>query len=199
MKARSRAEAVRRGENVRERTTGIRLALLTSMCKALLQLRNGKSYENRAIILCLYYAIGRGGEVSVLNFDNLRWDVDDDYLWTGWNEFKTGHSSEISYHPSATSYAVDILHALACYIVTAGGKLSDNKHPDEPTWLFPNMADLADGGPAAKTSRIISSLIGSVDGLGVEHTSHGLRVGSSDDLAMNELIDIVALIALGGW
>lgn len=199
MKNRGRAEAVRRGEMVREHTTGIRQKLLLRICEALLKKRTAASYSERAIILALYFAIGRAGEVAMLNCDNIHYDEDDQALWTGWNEQKTGHCNEIPYFPSAISYKMDFFHALACYIITAGGKVSDNSNPEEPTWLFPNMADLKAGGPATKTSRLLASLVGQVEGLSKEHTSHGLRAGAADDLAMNELVDIVALISLGNW
>jgi hypothetical protein len=197
VKSRGRAAAVRRGEMIREHTTGIRAKLLLRICQALLKKKTALTYEQRASVLCLYYAIGRAGEVAAINCDNMRFDEDDQCLLTGWNEFKTGHCNEIPYFPHAKSYEMDIFHALACYFVTAGGGLR-NDDPDEPNWLFPNLAKLK-GGPASKISKMLSDLIGDVEGLTKEHTSHGLRAGPSDDLAMNELVDIVALISLGNW
>jgi hypothetical protein len=197
LKNRGRADAVRRGEMIREHTTGIRAKLLLRICEALLKRTSGISYELRATILFLYYAIGRAGEVAAINCDNMRYDEDDECLLTGWNEFKTGHCNEIPYIPHAKSYQVDIFHALACYIVTAGGDLR-NDDPDEPNWLFPKLAKLKNG-PAPKISAMLAGLIDDVEGLTDKHTSHSLRAGPADDLAMNELVDIVALISLGNW
>jgi len=62
----------------------------------LLKNKNAVLLEERAVILALYHAIGRAGEVAALNFTNRRWT---DCLWSGWNEFKTGKDSEINFFP----------------------------------------------------------------------------------------------------
>jgi hypothetical protein len=67
VKNRGRADAVRRGERIREHTTGIRAKLLLRICEALLKRKSGMSYEHRATILFLYYAIGRAGQVATTN------------------------------------------------------------------------------------------------------------------------------------
>jgi hypothetical protein len=43
----------------------------------------------------LYHSVGRGGEVSTLDFNNMHWGEDDEMLWTGWNELKTGRGGEV--------------------------------------------------------------------------------------------------------
>jgi hypothetical protein len=199
LKLRGRAAAIKRGENVRDRTQGIRRTLLIRLCDHLLKVGSAKALEQRAILLTLYHSVGRGGEVSTLNFNNLRWSEDDEMLWTGWNELKTGRNTEISYHEDYDSYQVDQIHALACYIITAEGKLKGSADPDEPDWLFPDFANLADGGASTKATAILRALVGVVEGLDAKHTSHGLRAGPTDDMAMNRVCDVVCMIARGNW
>lgn len=157
----------------------------------------------RLIVLCVYHAIGRGGEVAFMNLDAMRFDEDQHGLWTGWQETKTGHQNEIPYFPDIADWEVDTIQALAVYAITAinRGKLTDNPLPEEPNWLFPEYVSLVDGGAATKVSKILSTLQkkGRVEGLGVEHTSHGLRAGPSDELAMNEQVDVIAMIMRGNW
>ena len=201
LRARACAEAIKRGQNVRNKTAGICKQLLTKLSAFLAKAGDALSHENRAIILCLYDAIGRASEVSVLNLDNIYWDPDDEMLWTGWNQVKTGRCTEISYHPDAESFLLDVYNALAVYIITSGGKLSKNSNPDQPNWLFPGLEKLADGGAASRVTRLLTQLFEqeSVPGLLKEHGSHGLRAGPSDDLAMNELVDVVSIICRGDW
>lgn len=198
LKSRGRAEAIRRGEAVRQSTRAIRRKLLTRIAEHLLKKGTAASMEERAVLLTLYHAVGRGGEVSTTNFDLMQWDEDDEALWTIWNQVKTGRCGDISMHPDAENYKMCVLHALACYIITAGGKLKSTDL-EAPDWLFPSFYDLAEGGASSKASRILKNLVGTVEGLEESHAGHGLRAGSCDDMATNHLLSIVSMIARGDW
>jgi hypothetical protein len=199
LKLRGRAEAIKRGENVRDRTLGIRRKLLIRLCDHLLKVGTVKAMEQRAILLTLYHSVGRASEASFLNLHNMYWSEDDEMLWTGWNEHKTGRNTEISYHEDYDRYEVCQIHGLACYIVTAGGKIRGSANPAEPDWLFPDFATLADGGASTKATAILKALVGVVPGLEAKHTAHGLRAGPTDDMAMNRVCDVVCMIARGNW
>lgn len=107
LRVRGRAEAIKRGDPVKESTLGIRRKLLKRISKHLVQEGTQLAYSERAILNTLYAAVGHGGEVSTVNMDILRWDEDDEALWTAWNQSKTGRSSDLSFHPDAESYLVD--------------------------------------------------------------------------------------------
>jgi hypothetical protein len=199
LKLRGRAAAIKRGENVRDRTMGIRRKLLIRLCDHLLMVGTVKAMEQRAILLTLYHSVGRASEASILNLYNMHWSEDDEMLWTGWNEMKTGRNTEISYHEDYDRYEVCQIHGLACYIVTAGGKIRGSGNPDEPDWLFPDFANLADGGASTKATAILKALVGVVPGLEAKHTAHGLRAGPTDDMAMNRVCDVVCMVARGNW
>lgn len=189
---------IRRGDRIKDKTLGIRRDLLIQICDELLKKGDTLCYRDRAVMLCLYHAIGRGGEVSTLNFQMMNWDENDDILWTGWHEAKTSQENEISYHPDRLSYKVDVIHALACYIVTQGGRLNSGD-PETKDWLFPEFYNLASGGASSKATRVLKSLVDKIPNLLAEHASHGLRAGPSDDLAMNELVDVISMICRGNW
>jgi hypothetical protein len=199
LKLRGRAAAIKRGENVRDRTLGIRRKLLIRLCDRLLVVGTVKAMEQRAILLTLYHSVGRASEASFLNMHNMQWSEDDELLWTGWNEHKTGRNTEISYHEDYDCYEVCQIHGLACYIITAGGKLRGSANTEEPDWLFPDFANLADGGASTKATAILKALVGVVPGLTAKHTAHGLRAGPTDDMAMNRHCDVVSMIARGNW
>jgi hypothetical protein len=157
----------------------------------------------RLVVLLVYHAVGRGGEVANLNLDRMYFDENDHALLTGWGEIKTGHDSEIQYFPSRNEWQTCVYNALAVYMITAihNGKLNTNTNPDEPLWLLPGYHALKPDGAATKITRILSDLCKkeTVEGLGPEHTSHGLRAGSADDLALNEAVDVIAIICRGNW
>lgn len=190
---------MKRGENVSDKRLGIRRELLVRICDELLKQGTAEALEERAIILMLYHAVGRGGEVATTNLDIMHWEENDKMLWSGWNQMKTGRGTELSFTSDSLNFEIDFLHALAAYIVTAGGSLASDPASDEPAWLFPGYTDLKNGGAASKVSRILKDLVGVVEGLDELHASHGLRVGPTDDLAMNIAVNIVSIIARGDW
>ena len=132
-------------------------------------------------------------------FELMRWNEDNSLLWLGWNSIKTATGSPLSFTSNSSDHRSDVFHALGCYIITAGGSLSRNDDTEDATWLFPAYTDLADGGAASKTSRALKDLIGKVDGLEDDHASHGFRVGPTDELALNHLVPLVAIVHRGGW
>jgi hypothetical protein len=195
--------AIKRGEQIKSSTLGIRKKLLLRIAKALVDIGSANSYEERAVILSLYHAVGRGGEISNTTFEAMEWNEEEAALFLNWPSQKTGTEGDISMHPNAKGqYLTDWIHAIACYIVTCAGRLGQaNNNPNDPSWLFPGYNDLADGGAASKASRILKKLweSGAVEGLRKEHTAHGLRAGSSDDMATNMYCHLVAMIARGNW
>jgi hypothetical protein len=160
------------------------------------------SDEKRLVILLLYHAVGRGGEVAFLNMENMHFDENDSGLWTGWSEPKTSRDNELPYFPNNNEYLTDVIHALGVYLIYAIAKGHLNTPTTDSTpWLLPGYQKVREAGVAAKVSKILSDLVkgGKVEGLASKHTSHSLRVGPADDLAMNESVDIISIIMRGNW
>eukprot|EP00542_Grammatophora_oceanica_P003567 CAMPEP_0194065926 /NCGR_PEP_ID=MMETSP0009_2-20130614/85740_1 /TAXON_ID=210454 /ORGANISM="Grammatophora oceanica, Strain CCMP 410" /LENGTH=749 /DNA_ID=CAMNT_0038718827 /DNA_START=67 /DNA_END=2316 /DNA_ORIENTATION=+ len=194
---RARAFAIKKGEAILKEANALRRKLLKQIGEALLEDGSKQAMESRALLMMLYHAVGRAGEVSTINFDLFRWDDDDEAVWVEWGQQKTGRTSPISLHPDAEGPLVDVIHALACYIVSAGD--IRNRNVDEPHWLFPSVASLVDGGASSKANRILEKLRGKIPDLCAGHTSHGLRAGATDDMANNYLCHLVCMIARGDW
>lgn len=196
-------KAIKRGDPIKSATLSIRHKLLNKIAEQLVKRGDAAAYEDRAVVVTLYHAVGRGGEVSHTYFEGMHWSEEDEALWTSWPEEKTGHNGDISFHANAKGeYLTDWIHSMGCYIITSAGRLgSVNKDPDDPSWLFPSYTNLADGGASSKASRILKSLHkeGSVKGLLAQHASHGIRGGASDDMATNKTCHIVNMICRGGW
>lgn len=201
--SRSRANAIKRGERVCDRTLGIRRKLLLAIATELARVGTFDNDLKRLVVVLVYHAVGRGGEVAFLNLSGMRFDQDDHGLWTGWGEVKTGHDNDLPYYPNKEEWLTCALHALGVYIISAihNGKLNRNPNIDEPIWLLPDFQGLANGGAATKITRILSELekTKKVEGLSEKHTSHGLRAGPSDDLALNEAVDVISIICRGNW
>ena len=102
----------------------------------------------------------------------------------------------MTFHPDACSYELDQFHALACYVIAGGG----TSHSPDPelagvSWMFPAFVNMSDGGASKKATRILKNLVGKVADLTDEMTSHGLRVGSTDDMAENTQVHIIEMTA----
>ncbi len=75
-----------------------------------------------------------------------------------WGEVKKGVQYLMTFHPDATNWRIDVLHAIACYVLCGqiGGKVSATPQESGVNWMFPSYVDLADGGGAAsKISRVV--------------------------------------------
>jgi hypothetical protein len=194
------AAAILRGETISDKRKGIRRKLLREICMYLLKQPNQIPKVERVVILALYYAVGRGGEVSAMNFNTMEWDAEDERLWTGWFEFKTGQSNAIDFLPDGEGdFLLDFYHAFAEYIICCKERLANSPNITEPNWLFPDYASLADGGAAAKTGRTLEKMVDHVPGLTKKHGSHAFRDGATDDMLAHPMISLIEAIMRGNW
>ncbi len=147
-------------------------------------------------------SVGRSTELSTATWDSSEYNVDDQSLVLDWREVKTGNETKMYYGPDSEGWLLDTIHSLSCYIIsnTQGTASSGkNNNEEEPDWIFPTLACLAKGGAAAHCTKLIQSCVGKVEGILKEHTSHTIRHGCTDDMAENSNLDIIAMIARGGW
>jgi hypothetical protein len=98
------ALAIKRGDPVKTATLGIRRELFSRICKAHMKLSTSASYEERAVVVSLHHAVGRGGEISGTTFEGMQWSEEDNAAWTVWPETKTGQSGDISFHADSSCY-----------------------------------------------------------------------------------------------
>ena len=122
LKLRAVTEAIRRGEKVSKKAVGFARKALSECCEFLMKQANGNvGAEERAVLLMLYHAVGRGGEVSSTSWDLAQWKDDVECLLAQWGETKKGQQYGMSFHPDASNWRVCTFNALACYLILTGG------------------------------------------------------------------------------
>lgn len=77
----------------------------------------------------------------------------------GLGEAKKGVQYLMTFHLDATNWRIDVLHAIACYVLCGqiGGKVRATPQESGVNWMFPSYVDLADGGAASKISRVVDN------------------------------------------
>ena len=65
--------------------------------------------------------------------------------------------------------------------------------------MFSNWVNLAGGAASTKTTNVIRSLVGKVEGITPEHDATSLRNGSIDDMAFNASVNTIDMTYRGGW
>jgi hypothetical protein len=206
LNARAANAAVFRGENISEKAKGIHREELLRIMRHFMAQGDAMSMERRAIMLLLYHSIGRAGEAAATNFNLLYWDDTHFLLWSGWNQMKASRGGELSYTCDSSNFELDLIHALATYVLSAGHKLSKRDLTRGPNgdvvpdlvWLFPDYAKLEGGGCAAKINNVLRQLY-EAKVTSMLFTSHGLRVGATNDLAMQSDVPFLSIVARGDW
>ncbi|MGH7954610.1 MAG: hypothetical protein ACREOZ_01480, partial [Gloeomargaritales cyanobacterium] len=202
LKMRGRAEAIRRGDPISEKTIGISRSTLKAMCVHLMKQNTPTAYESRCVLSSLFHATGRGGEVSTSTWDSAYWDLDGDMLIFDWRETKKAEESVMTFHPDASSFHLDQFHTLACYLLAGQGRYDAAAAliPGGTNWIFPAYVNMADGGAAAKVTRVVHQCLkDKVLGLTEDMSGHGIRVSSADTMVFNTSVHIVDAICRGNW
>lgn len=204
LRCRAAVAAISRGESVTKKAIGLSRKALINCCIWLMRQDDASlGYEERCILVILYHAVGRGGEVSTSAWNNAEWNVDHEFLSLKWGEVKNGQQPEMTFHPDTSEWMLDIFHALACYLIAGHGKSKASSSPaatDSIYWMFPAYVDMVKGGAASKASRIIDKCRkAGVEGVVEGANSHGIRVTATDDMTFHHLLSVFATIARGGW
>jgi hypothetical protein len=189
--------AVERGESVGDKAAGIRQKLLEDINRNLI--KEGR-YKEASAVCTLYHAVGRGGEVSTMTFSSMKWDSTLESLWAGWAEVKTAHYTDLSFFANTLSYGylTCFMWTFGAYIIMAAEAGHLRSRPHTPDFVYPDYQEKRSSA-AATVTKAIASLVGKVAGLLKAHTSHGLRVGATDDMLFNIFCHIACAIARGAW
>jgi hypothetical protein len=205
VKCRVAADCLARGGKITKKAVGFGREVLIDICDHLLKQEGDEAlgYEERCIVALLYAAVGRGGEVSYATWNSARWDKARQHLVFDWGEKKKGAQYVMTFHPDSTDWRVDVIHALACYVLCGQGsnqKASTSPQESGVHWIFGSYVGMAEGGAASKVSRILEKCRkGGVNGVPADSNSHGVRVGATDEMIFNHMLSIFAAIARGGW
>ncbi len=207
LKLRACALCIKRGGTVTKKHVGFPKKVLVECVKFLLKkYRDGTGYEERAALVMLFHAVGRGSEVAATTWDSATWDEDRQMLIFDWGEFKGGQQYIMTLHPSADvedGWVLDSFHSTASYLLCAPTKYKASASAAETgiNFMFPAYVDMADGGAASKVSRTIEKCRegGAVEGIPDDLTSHGIRVAAADEMMFNVNLPFFSAIARGGW
>ena len=195
--------AMARGEKVKNKTMGIPRSVLFDCAQYLLSLNTAQAIEERAVIVNLYAACGRSGEVTTQTWDHMTYDPERYAFVNYWGDTKNGQQSEMTYVPDAENFALDVGHALACNLVTGGfgnHRASATTAECGTNWIFPGYVDMTDGGAASKVTRILAKCkAGGVKGIPDNASSHGIRVSATNTMMFHEGLPLPSVIARGGW
>mmetsp|Transcript_19499 Transcript_19499/g.42365 ORF Transcript_19499/g.42365 Transcript_19499/m.42365 type:complete len:741 (+) Transcript_19499:209-2431(+) len=203
LKMRASVECIKRGGTVSKKAVGFARAALANSCEFLMgQDNQSLGYEERLVLLMLFHAVGRGGEVSTSTWDSARWDEDREFLELDWGEFKKGQQQIMTFHPDAKNWRLCIYHAFACYLLTSSGgnKASTTRVEAGISWILASYVDMREGGAATKAGKILKKCRdGGVKGIPEESGSHGIRVAATDCMIFNHLLQVFDVIARGNW
>ena len=123
LKMRACALCIKRGGTITKKHVGFAKKALEDCIKHLLQKYiNGTGYEERAVLVMLFHAVGRGSEVGSTTWDSATWDEDRQMLVFDWGELKGSQQYIMTLHPSADvedGWILDSFHSIACYLLCA--------------------------------------------------------------------------------
>jgi hypothetical protein len=111
--------------------------------------------RERLLLIMTFGAVGRGGELKFLRFDEWTWDC---YFQTpdiAWHEIKTLCDHLMMYVPDATSYHCDFFHAFGCYASVEQGLLRSHCSPSCKHHVFPNLHKLGEDAAARAITNIL--------------------------------------------
>ena len=114
---------ITRGGRISKKAIGFAKETLRDCCLYLCKHQNDTALglEERAILTILYHAVGRGGEVALTVWENVSWDADGNHKALDWGETKTSNQYLMTFHPDASGWVLDAIHALACYVSSSKG------------------------------------------------------------------------------
>ncbi len=202
LRCRAAVAAISRGEAVSKKAIGLSKEAIKNCCRWLMKQENeALGCEERCILVILFHSVGRGGEVSTSTWDEAEWNVDQEFLSLKWGEIKNGRQHEMTFHPDAMDWMLDMFHALACYIIAGPATAPKSSAAASGVhWMFPAYVDMVKGGAASKASRIIEKCRkNGVEGIPDGASSHGIRVTATDDMTFHHLLSVFCAIARGGW
>ena len=144
--------------------------------------------HDQFLIATQWQALGRPGELGLLNVSDFYWSTNVNTLMGDWSRMKANQESvhQLAFFASNLEWEVDIFHCIgtknACY-------------PDSGGKAYPLLSD---GGVAAYLNRVLKKLMEG-DEYDYTLTGYGIRRGGATAAAQNEYLTIYQIIQRGGW
>ena len=157
--------------------------------RGLLQANCAEGCFRKLVILQIFMAVGRTGEVGSLDWEQIKMDYANGLPFLNWRDLKCSKDKDVPILPSCSNSDLDLFVAYGDAAIMGQFNLEGPSPSGEPKALFPQFA-LVDK-LAPKVSRwLVDMMPGSksqfakfaVVELDPETTSHGLRHGSIDEM-----------------
>ena len=133
--------------------------LALKIVRHILKKKSAVSYEERLVVAILQSTLRRSEEVSTTSWKYASWDEKDKVCVMDWPETKIGTQGVgMSFGPDC-NWELDVIHSLASYLITNRGNAATI---GGGSWIFPQYANLASGGAAAKATKIVKACYGEV-------------------------------------
>ena len=194
---------ITRGGRISKKAIGFAKETLRDCCLYLCKHQNDTALglEERAIFTILYHAVGRGGEVALTVWENVSWDADGNHIALDWGETKTSNQYLMTFHPDASDWVLDAIHALACYVLANPSSSKGSTSEADITYMFPAYASI--GNVSDKVSRVLDKCRktdkneNGVETIPPEAASHSIRVSSFNQSLVGSTL--IEAISRGGW
>jgi hypothetical protein len=189
-----------RGEEIESATLGIRYHQLCEILDALIKQNKGKDMEAYAGLAIQRQACGRPSETGLMNLASANWD---NGLEVAWGNRKQGRQQYITFYPDGRDFLTCPYFAYAVLLLANPGY---HRNIYDKEWVFPGLADYADGGIATFLTNKIKEVVKKYNLTSVteDHTAHGVRAGAADDMLLsNDSMDRIGVyigaVYRGGW
>jgi hypothetical protein len=166
---------------------------LESICSSIIKncSNDNNAYQNRCKLVLTALAVGRGGEVKFLRWDEFWWD--DLFLSTEgvWTRMKTLTQHILYFQCDCIGYICDFYHSLGCYFsvedglyrIDHGNKKGNKKNTRANKFVFPDLRIVSNESVARMMTKLIRKH--SHQQFQQLNQSRGIRVGSNTELAMH--------------
>ena len=163
--------------------------VIESICGLLFRTGTRDSFHDRFLLSTQWQALGRPGELGLLNVTDFSWSNSGHCLLGDWSRFKANQESvsQLSFFASNLSWQLDIFHCIGAWNAAYGD--SSNK-------AYPLLHE---GGVAGYVNCVLKNLLEGEEYENVSLTGYSLQRGGASTAAQNEHLTIHQIIQRGGW
>jgi len=151
----------------------------------------------RVVLVLLFLACGRGGEIADMSWLNCLWCGTEMMFTLLWGQLKTGRQKVINFPCDYDCPEMDFYHSMGSYLMF---------YTTTATAVFPSLKRQT-GSSAAVCTTYLKTFTPAdknrktptVKGLSNNSTSHGVRIGAANEMVRSPTCGLFNAIARGGW
>jgi hypothetical protein len=182
----------------------ISLVDLKFICKKLLRESTFQStnLQSRAILITLWMAAGRGGEVKFVDFSEWQYHPKLGVTDIGWTELKVLEKYSMPMIPDREGFWLDTFHAWGCYWAVEKGLYRNEsaKISGHSNYLFPDLHNMTDARVAAHITTMIRRCLPAGCGKEIQaaFSAKSTRKGAVTEMSVHPECDILSVCARSG-